>query len=166
MRTRKEIVMVRYTLFLLVVAFLCAPHPAQGKTPASSAERRAVEQAMRDYAKTLRIGTAEEVAAWYTTDGELLLPGLESLHGREAIRSFLAPLAAATEVESVDVETQLLEVHGKSASQWGSYHQVAGEKGKPKQQFRGRYSALWHQEANGRWRLLRLMMQPLPSEAH
>ena len=121
---------------------------------------------MRDYAKTLRVGTPDEVAACYTTDGELLLPGLDSLHGREAIRSFLAPLADATEVESVDVETQLLEVHGRSASQWGIYHQVAGEKGKPKQQYRGRYSALWHREANGRWRLLRLMMQPLPSEAH
>lgn len=153
---------MRYSLvFFLAIAWLSVPQAAKAEKPVSAAERHAVEQAMRDYAKTLRVGTPDEVAACYTADGELLLPGLDPLHGREAIRAFLAPLAAATEVESVDIESQLVEVHGKSASQWGKYHQVAGEKGKAKQQFRGRFAALWHRETDGHWRLDRLMMQPL-----
>jgi uncharacterized protein (TIGR02246 family) len=153
---------MRYSLvFFLAIAWLSMPQAAKAEKPASAAERHAVEQAMRDYAKTLRVGTPDEVAACYTADGELLLPGLDPLHGREAIRAFLAPLAAATEVESVDIESQLVEVHGKSANQWGKYRQVAGEKGKTKQQFRGRFASLWHRESDGRWRLVRLMMQPL-----
>lgn len=154
--------LMRYSLMLcLTIIWLSMAQAAKSEKPASAAERHAVEQAMRDYAKTLRAGTPNEVAACYTAEGELLLPGMEPLHGREAIRAFLAPLAAATEVESVDIESQLVEVHGKSASQWGKYHQVASEKGKAKQQFRGRFASLWHREADGRWRLVRLMMQPL-----
>lgn len=153
---------MRYSLLLsLTITWFTMPQTAKAEKPASAAERHAVEQAMRDYAKTLRVGTPDEVAACFAADGELLLPGLDPLHGREAIRAFLAPLAAATEVESVDIESQLVDVHGRSASQWGKYHQVAGEKGKAKQQFRGRFAALWHREANGHWRLVRLMMQPL-----
>src|SRR5262245_58416358 len=99
-------------LFCLTIIWFSAPQAARAEKPASATERHAVEQAMRDYAKTLRVGTPDEVAACYTADGELLLPGLDPLHGREAIRAFLAPLAAATEVESVDIESQLVEVHG------------------------------------------------------
>jgi uncharacterized protein (TIGR02246 family) len=120
----------------------------------------AVEQAMRGYAAALKDGPPEAVAGWYTKDGELLLPGLGELKGPEAIRAFLAPMASAVEVESVAVTTDFVEVHGDSADLWGTYHQVAGEKGKPKQTYAGRYAALWHHEADGRWRLARLMMQP------
>ena len=123
----------------------------------------AVEEAMRAYAKTLQSGSPKEVAAWYTADGELLLPGVPALHGREAIRAFLGPLVSVTEVESLATKTDLLEVSGSTATQWGTYRQVAGEKGKPKATYEGRYSALWHREAGGQWRLARLMMQPMPS---
>ena len=30
---------------------------------------------------------------------------------------------------------------------------MRGEKGKPKQTYGGRYAALWHREADGKWRL-------------
>jgi uncharacterized protein (TIGR02246 family) len=127
--------------------------PAQGP-------EAAVAQAMRGYAAALKGGTPEQIAAWYTPDGELLLPGLGALKGREAVRAFLAPMASAFEVESVEVTTGFAEVHGDSADLWGTYRQVAGEKGKPKQTFGGRYAALWHHEADGQWRLAHLMMQP------
>jgi uncharacterized protein (TIGR02246 family) len=126
-------------------------------------ERQAVEQAMRDYAATLRAGTPEAVTMAYTADGELLLPGLPALHGRDAIKRFLAPLASATEVESVEMHTDVLELQAKTAIQWGTYRQVAGAKGQPKQTYEGRYAAVWHLEGDGRWRLFRLMMQPVGS---
>ena len=129
------------------------------RLPAQTPET-AVEQAMRSYAASLKDGTPEQIAAFYTKDGELLLPGLADLKGPEAIRAFLAPMASAVEVESVAVTTDLVEVHGDSADLWGTYRQVAGEKGKPKQTYGGRYAALWHHEADGQWRLARLMMQP------
>ncbi|HEY2292429.1 MAG TPA: SgcJ/EcaC family oxidoreductase [Thermoanaerobaculia bacterium] len=129
------------------------------RLPAQTPET-AVEQAMRGYAATLKAGTPEQIAAWYAKDGELLLPGLAELKGPEAIRAFLAPMASAVEVESVAVTTDLVAVHGDSADLWGTYRQVAGEKGKPKQTYGGRYAAIWHREADGGWRLYRLLMQP------
>jgi uncharacterized protein (TIGR02246 family) len=123
--------------------------------------RAAVEAAMRGYAAALKSGPPEAVAAWFTADGELLLPGMAPVHGREAIRAFLAPMAAI-EVESVEVGTDAVEVHGNSADLWGTYHQLAGEKGKPKEMHAGRFAALWHQDAGGAWHLARLMMQPVP----
>ena len=137
-----------------------------GQGLAAQTPEAAVEQAMRGYAATLKDGTPEAVAACYTKDGELLLPGLAELKGPEAIRAFLAPMASAGEVESVAVTTDFVEVHGDSADLWGTYRQVAGEKGKPKQTYAGRYAALWHHEADGKWRLARLMMQPGSADTH
>ena len=122
-------------------------------------ERSAVEAAMTRYAGALREGTPADIAKFYTADGELQLPGLAALRGRAAIEAFLASLTASVEVESVKVKTTWLELDGAIASQWGEYEQIAGEKGKAKQPYKGRYSALWHRE-RGQWLLQRLMMQP------
>ena len=48
-----------------------------------------------------------------------------------------------------------------TSDQWGTYRQTAGERGKAKQTFQGRYAAIWHLDKDGHWRLFRLMMQPL-----
>jgi len=147
------------SLGVIVMLMVGAAMAAQPLFSVSDGE--AVEKAMHDYAATLRAGTPEAVSLSYTADGELLLPGLPALHGRDAIKDFLSPMAATTEVESVEIQTQTLEVNGKTANQWGSYRQVAGAKGQPKQTYEGRYAALWHLEGDGRWRLFRLMMQPM-----
>jgi uncharacterized protein (TIGR02246 family) len=139
--------------------------PVRAEDPPAASTREAVEQAMKGYAATLKGGTPEAVAGWYMPDGELLLPGLPPVHGRQAIRAFLAPMVGAVDVESVEVGTDLVEVHGETADLWGTYRQLAGEKGKPKEMHAGRYAALWHREA-GTWRLVRLMMQPVPTDAH
>jgi uncharacterized protein (TIGR02246 family) len=153
---------ISFVPVLLAIAAIGMP-AVRAAEPAASGE--AVEQAMRGYAATLKEGNPEAVAGWYAKEGELLLPGLAPLRGPAAIRAFLVPLVGATEVESVAVTTDLVAVHGESADLWGTYHQVAGEKGKPKQGYDGRYAALWHHEADGKWRLVRLMMQPVPAEA-
>src|SRR5690348_11671410 len=108
---------------------------------AAQTPEAAVEQAMRGYAAALKDGAPEQIAAFYGKDGELLLPGMAELKGPEAIRAFLAPMVSAVEVESVAVTTDFVEVHGDSADLWGTYRQVAGEKGKPKQTYGGRYAA-------------------------
>jgi uncharacterized protein (TIGR02246 family) len=148
-------------IFFFAALGVASSQAAHLKGRQSATAQQAVEQAMRDYAVSLRKGTPDAVASHYAKDGELLLPGMAPLKGRDAIRDFLAPLVQAVEVESVDTATDLLEVHEKTATQWGTYKQVAGERGKPGQLHEGRYSALWHLEADGQWRLVRMMMQPL-----
>jgi uncharacterized protein (TIGR02246 family) len=114
---------------------------------------------MQSYAAALRNGTPSDVASHFAKNGELLLPGIETLRGREAIRNFLAPMAATVEVEAVTISTEVIESGSSSATQWGTYTQIAGERGKTKQTYKGRYAALWHRE-DGKWRLARLLMQP------
>ena len=135
-----------------------------GTAASPSDDRKAVEAAMQSYASALRSAPAATIAGYYAPDGELLLPGMAPLHGPAAIRAFLAPMIVGVEVESVGITTELLDVHGGTADQWGTYRQTAGERGKPKQHLRGRYAALWRHEKDGHWRLVRLMMQPLPPE--
>ena len=132
---------MRIWIVIAVLAGLGAQRlPAQGP-------EATVEQAMHGYATALKEGTPEQIAAFYAKDGELLLPGLAELKGPEAIRAFLAPMASAVEVESVAVTTDFVEVHGDSADLWGTYRQVAGEKGKPRQTYGGRYAALVSRDA-------------------
>jgi ketosteroid isomerase-like protein len=131
--------------------------------PNLEVERHAVEQAMQIYAATVHNGPPKAIAARFTTEGELQLPDLAPLHGRKAILDFLTPLAETSEISSVKMRTDLIDVHGPSAAQWGTYEQDAGERGKAPAHFHGRYSALWRLEADGTWRLERLMMQPLAS---
>ncbi len=163
-------------VWMMMAAVALALGPGAPRIEAAEAAETAnagaaVEAAMRGYAAALKSGPPEAVAAWFTADGELLLPGMAPVRGREAIRAFLAPMASAVEVESVEVGTDAVEVHGASADLWGTYHQLAGEKGKPKEMHAGRFAALWHREAGGsgdpggtggQWRLARLMMQPVP----
>lgn len=132
--------------------------------PSPESSKRAVEQAMQAYANALRDGTPKSVVARFTAEGELQLPDLAPLHGRKAILDFLTPLESTSQIASVKMHTDWLEAHGPIAVQSGTYDQDAGERGKPPEHFHGRFLAAWRLEADGAWRLSRLMMQPLKIE--
>jgi len=119
---------------------------------------------MEHYATLTRTGPVDSIVAAYIPKGELLEPGMNALHGREAIRNFLTPLAAAFTVESASMTSDTVDVHGHVAYQWGRYDQRAGPNGGPVAEYRGRFVAEWHQEADGQWRLARLLVQPFPPQ--
>lgn len=155
---RRRLLMTSLLIFQFALAGSNAPGDPTFKT---AEDAKAVEAAMKGYAEALWKGTPQSVAAFYADDGQLLLPGMEALRGPKAILDFLAPLAAAAEVESVEIQTETIDVRKDSADQWGMYRQVAGPRGKPRQTFQGRFAAIWHMGKDGRWRLFRLMMQPV-----
>lgn len=160
--------LVRSLSLLLVpvgLGLLSLPLSAVPPPPPGDAARRAeVEAALHGYAGAVESGKADAISARFTPDGQLLLPGLPPLKGREAIRAFLAPMTAAGVVQSAVMSTELLEVRGDTAAdQWGTYVEVAGERGKPMETYGGRFAALWRRERDGHWRLARLMMQPVPA---
>jgi len=143
---------------LLLAACTC--HVA---TPAASdAARRDVESAMQLYTTLLRTGPVDAQVALFTQDGELLEPGMAPLHGRDAIKAFLAPIVAKYEVQSAASTSDAVEVFGDAAYQWGTYTQQAGERGKPGAEYTGRYVASWRREADGHWRIARFLVQPFP----
>lgn len=157
-------------LACLLAAFLAtpsglraaAPAPPPALPPQTDAAAREVEAAMQQYTVLLKTGPAEATAALFTADGELLEPGLAALHGREAIQTFLAPVFAAVVVESASTESDAVEVYGDAAYQWGTYRQRVAEKGKAANDYHGRYVASWRREADGRWRLAKMLVQPFP----
>ncbi|MEA2693240.1 MAG: hypothetical protein QOJ16_2627 [Acidobacteriota bacterium] len=150
-------------LAALMAAPAClAASPAPGEADA----RREVEAAMQRYTMLLRTGPPDALAALFTADGELLEPGMAALHGREAIRAFLAPLFGAVDVQEAKTATDAIEVYGNAAYQWGTYRQRVAEKGKPANEYHGRYIASWRHEADSKWRLAKMIVQPFPPEAH
>lgn len=130
----------------------------------SSAERD-IEAALQRYTAAVKSGPVDAIVACYTEDADLLQPGMAPLHGRKAIRDFLAPLATQFAVESAEMASDSLQVFGDFAFQWGAYRQTAGPVGGKPGRYEGRFAAEWHREADGAWRMRRLMVQPVQSQA-
>ncbi|HEX3526402.1 MAG TPA: SgcJ/EcaC family oxidoreductase [Thermoanaerobaculia bacterium] len=151
---------------LFLAACTCQAAAPQAVPAATNAARRDVESAMQQYTTLLRTGPVDAQVALFTQDGELLEPGMAPLHGRDAIKAFLAPIAAKYEVQSAASTSDSVEVFGDAAYQWGTYTQQAGERGKPGADYTGRYVASWRREADGHWRISRFLVQPFPSGVH
>lgn len=124
-------------------------------------DRKAVADTMHSYAHALEVSPPHEIAAFYATDGELLLPGMAPVAGPAGVEAFLMPMASKIEVASATVEVEHVEVTADAAVAWGTYAQKAGERGKEKQTYTGRFGSEWHRGTDGRWRIFRLMMQPM-----
>jgi uncharacterized protein (TIGR02246 family) len=123
-------------------------------------ERARVESATQRYAAMLRGAPVDSVIAIYAEDGELVIPGVGTLHGRKAIRDFLTPLTAAVTVASVEMQIDSVSVSGSAADERGRYRQVAGPKDGPAQEFRGTFHATWRRDRDAQWRIARLVMEP------
>lgn len=151
----------------LLLGALLAACSAETRRPAGAvpdaAARDAVQAAQDHYIALIKRVNSDSLASLYTTDGELLEPGMAALNGREAIRAFLAPFDGKTVVDTVYSRTEALEVHGTVGYLWGSYHQVARMPPQPAGTYDGRFVAKWQLEPDGHWRLARLLMQPGPS---
>jgi len=124
-----------------------------------------VEAATHHYASLLRGAPVDSIAAAYTENGEMTIPGVGTLRGRAGIREFLAPLNAAVSVASVEMQIDSIAVTGSTATEVGRYVQMAGPKGTPPREFRGSFHATWQRESDGQWRLARLVMQPTAAKA-
>ena len=118
---------------------------------------------MDHYTTMLKHVASDSVAAMFTVDGEMLQANMAPIHGRAAIRAFLAPFDGHATVDSVSTSTTSLAVYGSAAYQWGTFHQVARMDGGAPGTFNGRYAAQWAKELDGQWRVVRLLMQPAPA---
>ena len=128
--------------------------------PQANDDRIRIEAATQHYAAMLRGAPVDSVVAVYAADGDLIIPGVGTLHGRKAIHDFLEPLTAAVTVASADMVVDTLAVTGTTAEARGHYVQVAGPTGGASQEYRGTYHATWVRQGDGQWRIGRLAMQP------
>jgi len=143
----------------LALAGCGRPHPAPPPGAGAGDEVRA---AMRAYDSILVNGPPDSTAALYTADGILLIPGMAPLQGRRAILDFLSPTWASSTVLTAKTTVDTVEVFGSQAYLWGSYEEIAGPKGQAPSLYRGRVVVDWVREADGRWRIARVLTQPSP----
>ena len=142
-----------------VVVLACGPHSPGGA--GSAAARHDVDAALAHYMLLLRTAPPDSTVAFYTSDGQLLEPGL-ALSGPAAIKAFLDPLAQTMTVSEATARSEATEVFGDTvAVQWGSYHETAGPKGAPPSSSDGRFVAEWRRTPAG-WRIARFLVQPNP----
>lgn len=130
------------------------------------AQARALDSALAHYMTLLKSAPPESTAALYTTDGQLLEPGMAPLTGPVAIRAFLEPIARTVTVSAASATPEATDVYGDSVGyQWGSYHQVAGPTGAPPATYDGRFVIQWRHTRAG-WRIVRFLVQPNPPPRH
>lgn len=141
-------------LGLLMCSLPVSCFPQQAATGAEQ-----IEAAMQEYARLQRATDAAGLAAFYTSDGELLEPGMGALRGPAAIRRFLESFADVR-IESATMDTDRIDIWNSDAVQWGSYAQRVALPGKPVAEFRGRFVAQWSRQPGGRWLIRRLLTQP------
>ncbi len=127
---------------------------------AQQGDSAAVVRRLERYAELIRTGPVDSVAASFTADGRLMLPGMAVVSGRDAIYQFLAPMASSSTVESCSMTAEKVEVSGATAYEWGEYQQRAGPTGKPAQDYHGRFVAELKKDSGGHWLIARLLMQP------
>jgi uncharacterized protein (TIGR02246 family) len=135
----------------------CTPHAVGGVEPAKA--RAEIAAAERHYGEAVR-QPVDSLVNCFTQDGQMLQPGMAALRGRDAIRAFLEPLKGMAMVESASLNPEAVEVHGNTAYDWGTYAQRAIIGDKPAQDFLGRYVIEWRREADGLWRIARILVQP------
>jgi len=151
-------------LSIPVLSLLCAANA--GATGAADAvAAKDIAATLHRYTAAVKAGPVDAIVACYTEDADLLQPGMAPLHGRQAIHDFLAPLATQFAVESAEMASDSLQVFGDSAFQWGTYRQAAGPVGAKPGHYEGRFAAQWQRDVDGTWRMRRLMVQPVQSQA-
>ena len=65
-------------------------------------------------------------------------------------------------VTRAEITTDAIEVFGDVGYQWGAYDQVVAVHDQPPADYHGRLVAEWRREADGGWRIRRLLVQPSP----
>lgn len=118
MRRTHVVLPILAGLVLLVAG--CAPADDADSEPAGLTEREgaAIAEASSRWAQAVETGDLDRLASLYAEDAVLMPPGAPAVHGRQAIREFLATFPA---VESATLTQEDVEGRGDLAYVVGSY---------------------------------------------
>ncbi len=129
--------------------------------PAHAARIRAeVVGALESYQVAARSTDPDRIAAFYTSTGVLLEPGIAPIRGRDAIRTFIASFPGVR----VDVATatpERIEVFGDTALVWGSFFERLAFPGQQLSEQQGQFVVEWVRQLDGKWLIERLYRIPV-----
>jgi len=114
---------------------------------------------------TLRMDNAAVLALW-AEDGVDLMPGMDPLIGKAAIRKWLDEVLkkiSGYQVVKEEDDFHDIRVSGDWASEWGTTHQVIQPPGnEPPIETRGKILLVLHREKDGAWKIKMEMWTPGP----
>lgn len=133
----------------------CATVP---RAPSSPSEE-AISAGMQRYARLVEAMDHAGIAALFTPDGEIGIPGRPPIAGRDAILRHLES-SRDVRVLSEQVTTETYDIHGANGHVTGHYRQRARLPSGRAVEARGSYAADWHREADGNWYIRFMTTRP------
>lgn len=122
-------------------------------------DKAKVEAGLQQYAQLVQNMDYAGVAAMFAPDGELANPTRPSVHGREAIRTFMEGFSDFHVLSNTDTAASTL-IDGNTAEQLGTYHQSVRSPQGHLFEVSGRIEVEWEKDASGNWYILQLETFP------
>lgn len=135
---------------------------AGGPAQSTSAIRSAVRKSLDAYRQAAVRGDGNGMAAQTTEDVMFIEIGQPDIQGRAALASYTTNLFKTAKVTQMALVTDELTVQDSVASEIGHYSETLQQPGKPAVQNVGVYLLNWKREADGGWRMQRVMTHPRP----
>ncbi len=135
----------------------------QGPAGLPESDRTAIRQGLENYVKVANANDWKGLAAFYADDATRLPPNQAAVQGRAAIQ---ASLEAFPPFSNFQVQVLEIEGRGDLAYARGTYSLTVTPAGAAPIEDRGKYIEIWRKQADGAWKILRLITNsdlPLPA---
>ncbi len=155
-------VLPRRQLFLAtamsVFAVFAGGAVALGADPDSTAATQ-IDSALKRYISLVIAQNHDELAALFTVEGEIVNPGSEPIRGRAAISKFFASFTGY-EILVYDIKPSEPTIHGRTATQSGSFYQRVRRPDSKILEASGQFQADWECNKTGQWQIQRMSTKP------
>jgi len=142
-----------HLLVLLVLASLCLWSCAPMQ-PDMTALRKTVDQYNAASKEAILSGNSDKVMTYYEDSAMEMAPNTPTVKGKAAIKEFQAQMAkTGMKFTSVSFTTVDLQAGGKIAYEVGTYEMSATMPQGGEMKDKGKYVALWRQQADGSWKV-------------
>jgi len=155
MRQRRTIVCLVLTLLILALVPACGTQSTRSAVGALEV-KAAVDSLWAGYAHASDRKDAAAFGALFTEDATLVCSGAPTVHGREAIQTFLVSMYADVDPTGLRVEPDETRVSEAMAVQAGKLQESFIEKGDPKLMY-GRFVLVAELGTDRAWRIRRLV---------
>jgi len=125
------------------------------------ADKAAVDAGLQRYSQLLLAMDSSGIAAMFAPEGEVVNPSQPPVHGREAIRAFIASFSDFHVLANVDASSSIL-IDGSTAEQIGTYRQSVRSPQGHVFDVSGRLEIEWIKDASGQWLIQQLATFPTP----
>jgi uncharacterized protein (TIGR02246 family) len=152
---------------LLLLALLLAgcSSSAPVSRPSHADDEAAVAAAMDNYVAAVRSSDAKKIVAWWTDDAIFINKNQPTVVGRPTMEAQLTGALATMRIAKVTLDRVDLSVSGDLAYVIGTFDEVIQPATGSPVNSTGRVVYLWRRQADGSWKIARLLATDPPAAA-